>query len=262
VNSFPIGVGLALACLAAMESVAGWQAALLVAATVPAAALLLVALAYTPHANDGGKTAQARASFRLPAHELTLVCIAGAMWGLLNGGFGVMTGFAPLHLRAHGLAPAIAASWVAVATWAVVVSVQAGGIAALRWNRPALLIAIGCVGWALCMLTAAFVPALSGPALLGAGLLLGLPVGVILALPGQVLPAERRAAGMGVFYLWLYIGHGALPPLAGLLQDSVGGTAASLAFASVLALAIAGFYLWFRGQHAARQRAPGVAKVS
>ncbi|MBI1778806.1 MAG: MFS transporter [Proteobacteria bacterium] len=84
------------------------------------------------------------------------------------------------------------------------------------------------------------------PPLLAIGALVGLPVGVIMSLPADVLRPENRAAGMGLFYTCLYIGHTGLPPLAGKIQDAMGGTAASLYFAAALVFAIVPIFALFR----------------
>jgi hypothetical protein len=52
---------------------------------------------------------------------------------------------------------------------------------------------------------------------------------------------------MGLFYTFLYIGHTGLPPLAGRIQDAIGGTAASLYIAAALVLAIIPLFAVFRG---------------
>jgi hypothetical protein len=54
------------------------------------------------------------------------------------------------------------------------------------------------------------------------GLFRGLPVGVIMALPAEVLHPASRAIGTGLFYTGLDIGHAGLPPLAGWLQNAFG----------------------------------------
>jgi len=78
-----------------------------------------------------------------------------------------------------------------------------------------MLMAIGALGWAACLTVLASEVGLSGAALLGSGLLLRLPVGVIMAMPSQALRPEGRAVGMGLFYTWLYLGMGMMPPAAG-----------------------------------------------
>ena len=243
INSFPVGIGLALMALGSAVPIYGWRACLAAAAVFPAAAYLLVALAYRPHANERAQAVQGPQAFALGAHHMLLLCIAGAMWGALNGAFAIMTSFSPAHLvRSAGLDAAQAAAVVGASTWAVVLSVQIGGLAAHRWNRPAALLAMGCIGWAPCALAAARFPGAAAPALVAAGLVLGLPIGLILALPGQILPPAQRSLGMGIFYLWLYVGHGMLPPLAGWAQDRWAATSVSLVIVGLLALAILGLY--------------------
>jgi predicted MFS family arabinose efflux permease len=254
INSFPVGIGLALVALGSLVPVHGWRTCLAAAAVFPAAAFLLVAGAYRPHANERVQASQGAQAFALGLHHLVLLCLAGAMWGALNGAFAIMTSFSPAHLvRTAGLDAAHAATVVGASTWAVVLSVQMG-IVAHRWNRSAALMAIGCLGWAFCALAAAIFPAAAAPALVVAGLVLGLPIGLILALPGQILAPSQRALGMGIFYLWLYLGHGTLPPLAGWVQDRLAATSASLVIVGVLALAILGLYGLFCALSPARSK--------
>ncbi|TFY97494.1 CynX/NimT family MFS transporter [Ramlibacter rhizophilus] len=245
-NSFPIGMGLALLVFGRLSGVVGWQACLLVAALVPAAALLLLSMRYVPHPNDRASARQQAQSAGLDRRALILVCIAGAMWGTFNGALATMTSFSPQYLAAAGMDTATAASAVAAATWAVVVSVQLGGVLAHKLNAPTALFSVGCIGWAGCTLLAATVPELAGPATVAAGFVLGLPVGLILSLPGQVLQPSTRAAGMAVFFLWLYAGHGLVPGLAGLVQDWSGVAAAPLLLTSTLAIGILVLYALFR----------------
>lgn len=65
---------------------------------------------------------------------------------------------------------------------------------------------------------------------------MGLPVGAFVALPAEVLRPEGRAVGMGYFYLWLYVGHGALPPIAGWVRDGMGRPEAPIVFAACMVL--------------------------
>lgn len=251
INSFPIGIGMALVGAGGLIGAFGWHFCLLLAALCPAAAFVLVATAYEPHPNERAQALLAPERIGFGPRELTLLCIAGAMWGILNGAFSIMTAFSPAHLAHGGLNAATAGTIVGAATWSVVVSVQVGGLLAHRWGRPTALFAIGCTGWALCAFVAASDPEIAGPAIVGAGLTLGLPIGLILALPGQIVQPSQRAMGMAIFYLWLYAGHGTLPAVAGWAQDRVGSTAAPVALVGVMALAIAGLYALLRALSAA-----------
>uniref|UniRef100_UPI001F344479 MFS transporter n=1 Tax=Falsiroseomonas oryziterrae TaxID=2911368 RepID=UPI001F344479 len=162
VNSFPVGVGLALLTLAPLAAAAGWAAGLAASALVALAAMLLLRLAYAPHPNDGlgAVPGNGQGGARLPRGVVALVSLAGAMWGIYNGVFGVMFGFAPSFLAQAGFAAAMSGAVVAVATWAIVVSGIGGGVLAQRGTAPGRLMALGTAGWALCLaLLAAGLPA-------------------------------------------------------------------------------------------------------
>ena len=122
VNSFPIGIGLALLSLGAVAATLHWQVAFHATAAAALASLLLVAFVYRPHANDG-KAGAPGSGQRISRRETALVCIAGAIWGLYNGAFAVMVGFAPNVLVAAGLTAGAASSLVGLTTWLLVASV-------------------------------------------------------------------------------------------------------------------------------------------
>ena len=243
VNSFPIGVGLATLSLGSLAGLAGWGASFVATAALALAALLLLTLAYAKHPNDGRGVA---AGSKISAQEVVLVCVAGAIWGIFNGAFAVMFGFAPTFLAREGLGTTAAGLLIGTATWMVAVSVQAGGFLAQAWGRPSLLMSIGALGWAACLVALALEAGLSGAALIGAGLLMGLPVGVIMSLPSLALRPDSRALGMGLFYTWLYIGHGLMPPAAGWLQDLTGSAAAPLLFTAMLVAGMLPLYGLFQ----------------
>lgn len=218
VNSFPIGVGLAMLTLGPVSAFAVWQVAMGVAALATLIALMAVWALCEPHPNDaqvsGAKTLAAVALGRC---ELLLVCIAGVIWGLFNGCFAVLFGFAASMLGSNGSsASAIAGVVVGIATWCVAASVQGGGVLGQRWAKPTTLMMTGAIAWSLCLLALAFWERAGAASVILSGIFMGLPVGTIMALPAEVLRPEGRAVGMGYFYLWLYVGHGALPPVAGL----------------------------------------------
>ncbi len=67
---------------------------------------------------------------------------------------------------------------------------------------------------------------LGGPILLWLSLisLMGMTVGPIMALPGDVLSPASRTTGLGVYYTLYYMGVGGIPALGGWLQDVTGST--------------------------------------
>jgi MFS family permease len=243
VNSFPIGIGLALLTLGWLAEGAGWPAAFHATAAAASAALLLMALAYRPHpAERPGQTAAG--AQRISGREVALVCLAGMIWGLYNGAFTITFSFTPILLVDLGLTVGRAGFLVGLATWLTVASIQAGGIIAQRRGRPNELLLAGLVVWGLCLLLLPRVDPL--PVLVVLGLFMGLPVGVIMSLPAAVLRPASRGTGMGIFFTWLYVGHAALPPVAGWLQDVSGSPAAPLYFAAVLVLATVTVFALFR----------------
>jgi predicted MFS family arabinose efflux permease len=248
VNSFPVGIGLALLSLRWLSEHAGWAAAFHASTAAAVAALLLVALLYRPHESDGRSSAGGGPGSRISRREIALVCMLGAIWGIFNGAFTIMISFTPIRLIASGLSIGKAGLIAGAVTWMVVASVQAGGIVAHRWGYQNLLMLGGIAAWGIGLLLVPSVEPL--PPLLVIGVVSGLPVGVIMSLPAEVLRPESRAAGMGLFYTFLYIGHTGLPPLAGRIQDAIGGTAASLYFAAALVFAIIPIFAVFRvAQH-------------
>jgi len=253
VNSFPIGVGLALLSLGTAADAFGWPVAFHATTAAAFAAWLLVTFVYRPHPNDG--KASASGPRRISRHEIALISIAGAIWGIYNGAFAITFGFAPNLLVETGLTIGAAGSLLSLAAWLIVASVQVGGIVSQRWGHPIALMLLGTGGWGLGLLALPTVDPV--PVVIVIGLLQGLPVGVIMAPPAEVLRPESRAIGMGLFYTWLYMGHAGLPPAAGWIQDLTGKAAAPIYFAGALVLStLLLFALARRLQTRALQSAP------
>ncbi|HLZ78552.1 MAG TPA: MFS transporter [Sphingomonas sp.] len=249
-NAFPIGVGLALMSLGSLAERAGWAASLEASAAVAGAALLLVALVYRPHPNDGKARATVAREARISRREAAVVSLPGAIWGLTNGAYSILVSFAPILLMAGGREIGAAGRIVGGFTWLLVVTVQLGGLIAQRWGRRDLLMVGSIAGWCVALLLVQAVNPVVP--LLACGVFMGLPVGVIMAMPASVLRPASRGVGMGIFYVFLYIGHAGLPPIAGAIQDWVGGTAASLYFAAALVFTVLPVFALFRwAQHRA-----------
>src|SRR5207249_3504974 len=156
---------------------------------------------------------------------------------LFNGCFAVLFGFAPSLLASNGSSSSATVAFVVgVATWCVAGSVEVGGLLGQRWAKPTMLMMTGAIAWSVCLLALAFWDSAGAAAVILAGIVMGLPVGTIMAMPAEVLRPESRAVGMGYFYLWLYVGHGALPPVAGWVRDATGQPNAPIVFAAAMVL--------------------------
>jgi len=231
VNSFPLGIGLALISLSQLVGAAGWLAAMQATAVLSLAALLLVVLAYRRHSND--RNPAAKFVLSISAQEAAMISLASMIWGLLNGAYGIYLGFSPIFLGSRGLGAAEAGFWVGLASWLAVASGIGGGAVVQRWGRDNLVFAAS-IGLSVACFAAVPVVRDAVPLLLAVAVLLCVPTALILALPGRLLRPQARGTGMGIFFTWTYMGHATLPALAGELQDLTGSFAASQYFAAAL----------------------------
>ena len=75
---------------------------------------------------------------------------------------------------------------------------------------------------------------------------LGLTVGPVMALPGEILTPESRGTGLGVYYTMYYLGTGCLPAIAGWLQDMTGSAVTAIWFSAFCLLIAPIFLMAFR----------------
>ena len=106
---------------------------------------------------------------------------------------------------------------------------------ASRIGRPAAFMAGGFLAAAV---SASVLPFTSVPtvALAVVAFAIGVPAGLIMALPAQVLRPESRAGGMGVYFTCYYVAMATLPGAAGLARDVSGSAAAPALFAAAMML--------------------------
>ena len=102
VNSFPIGIGLALLCLGSLAEHFSWPAVFYAGAAAAFVSLLLVAVAYRRHPND--RQSAATSAGRISGREVWLTGVAGTIWGVFNGAFTIATSFAPILIIGAGYA--------------------------------------------------------------------------------------------------------------------------------------------------------------
>jgi predicted MFS family arabinose efflux permease len=234
INSWPIGIGLALLVVGPLGQAVGWRAGIASAGAIAlAGALLVAAVVRTPP-----RVAAPPRGLGLDAitrSEWPLLLVASLPWLLYNAAFQINMSFLPSLLIDSGLDVAGAGRIVALNAVMFVVGVQAGGVLLERAREPDRICHLGVLAWCatLLLLTTHTTPALW--VLLG-GLLGGLPAAAFVSLPAEVLRVPSRSAGMGVFYTVYYLGCAVLPSAAGRLYDHHGGGAA-LWMAAALALA-------------------------
>ncbi|HYF06386.1 MAG TPA: MFS transporter [Acetobacteraceae bacterium] len=250
---YPLGIALGLVLLPLLGA---WRDAMEATVLLAVVALGAAALTLAP---DRGRDVPAvpRPSVRLPRREGAAVAAAGLAWGFPNAAFATLLGFGPAYFTEHGLPPATAGALAGLVALATVPPGPFGGWLLGRLGRPMAGMAAGLLVLALsaALLAAGGAPV---PLLVLGGVALGTVSGPIVALPAAVVPPERRAMAMALFWTVFFLPMSVLPALAGLGRDLSGAAAAPLAAASLFgALGVPALLLhaWLR-RPAAR---PGAA---
>lgn len=237
VASWPFGIALGLISFSALAAAYGWAAVMQAAALAALACLLLVALLYRAPLRAVAEPNRGL-QINLSRREWLVASFAGVVWGSYNAAYIVLISFLPDLFMARGYSLTEASQVVSLLAWVLIPSLPLSGYLAEQLDRPNLLM-IG--GFGTVAVAAAALPFVSAPA--GAFavivLVIGLPAGLIMALPAQALRLENRAAGMGVFYTCHYAGMAVLPGLAGMVRDLSGSPDAPAAFSAAMMIAAA-----------------------
>jgi MFS family permease len=254
ITSWPLGIAMALVVLPVLTQAFAWPAAMYVPAAICGAALALVAACYRKPLH-GEASEPAGLQFNLTRQEFTLASLAGLVWTFYNIGFIIVLAFGSECLIASGYTPATAGAIVSTVSWVIIPALPLGAWLAERIGRPDLTMLI-CF---LAVTTVIWFVASAGPSTLpfvAMGLLFGPPGGLIMALPGEAIRAERRAIAMAIYFTCYYAGMGILPPLAGYARDLTGNPAAPFWFAGAMMLIASLTLLQFRFVQARSPRAP------
>ncbi len=224
---WPIGIGAGQAVQASIAEATSWNTVLHLTALGCTLALLAVAALYRPPAGVG-ESPTGRFS-ALSSRELFLVTIAGLVWMFINGAYLVLLSFGPVFLTEGGMSFAAAGHVVSLMSWVFLFSLPLGGYLATRFNAPNVVLFGGLAG------TVVF-----GLLILGTdmpfvtfalfGILYAASAPVVAALPAQVLRPETRGPGLGICYIWCFVGLAFLPIAGGYLKDLSGTAASSVLF--------------------------------
>jgi MFS family permease len=175
------------------------------------------------------------------------MCLAGACWALVNGAYMVLVSFAPPMLMARGLGLAEASFAVSLISWSNLLAVPAGAWLARRAGVAGPMTIAATL---FAMLAALALPVADASLAPIFGLLHGfcyaLPITVFSALAAEAVAPERRARGLGVYFVWFYAGCTGCPAFAGWLRDVTGEATAPVFFAVTALGAALALYVWFR----------------
>jgi len=243
-TSWPVGLGIATATLGALATHASWRAAIGATALVAAVGLVLIAFVYRDPPRAASGTARAAERVRLPAREIALATSGGFAWGCFNASLVAIIAFGPGLLIARGASLGDAGFIVSLAIWLTMLSVPLGGLLSDRLGRPTLLIVAGSL---LAAFVTMLIPAFPHPlaAFCLVGLAIGAPPGALMALLPKVVPSERLATALGVYYTMYYVVMAVVQLAAGGVRDLFGSPAAPIYLAAlVMAATILGFVVF------------------
>ena len=162
--------------------------------------------------------------------------MAGAIYGLVVGSFGMIFGFGPLLLAERGWSISAASSVTSIVLWLAFISTLLGGLVADRSGRPDTVIFLGLAASAIMLAVAARTEA-AVAAFAALGLVIGLPVGVIMSLAARVLTPATRAAGMGLFFTVFYCFLVTAPWVGGWLAEWAGSARVTFDFGAAMLVA-------------------------
>lgn len=242
VNSWPVGIALALLILPVLAETTGLSMALLLVVVLTICGFAGLATAYE---SPVGLSAQNTQAVPLRGSTLWLVICVGMIWGLYNAALGMVFGFAPAMLAEQGWSATAASSVTSIVLWVVAISVPLGGILADRIKRVDGVLMTGLILFAIMLTIAARTDAIMISFVI-LGMVAGLSAGPIMSLPSRILVPGNRAIGMGVFYTLFYIIVLLGPLAAGLLADMSGRISIAFDLGAALLIISMGLFLLFR----------------
>src|SRR5215210_125024 len=234
VSSWPFGLAVGLLVFAPLAELQSWRVVMYVSALASAAALALVAIGYRDPP-DLLKSGPAHLSLNLTSREWLMLAIAGAIWAFFNVAYIVLVSFVPEFFTSRGYSLSSASQIVSLIGWFLIPAVPLAGLLVERFGRPNVFMASA---FATVVLAAVIMPLVDLPLIPFAiiVLVIGIPAGLIMALPAQALRPQSRGGGMGVFFTFYYIGMAILPGGAGLARDISGSPSAPALFAAFMML--------------------------
>lgn len=231
INSWPVGIALALLVLPGLAAVGGLDLAWAAVMFVIASGLVLLVLVYRPPPNAAPRAARITVN-KLPLFALFL---ASCVWALYNAALILVFSFAPAFLQLRGWDLTFAGSVTSIFIIAVAIAIPFGGIVADRSGRRDGVIMVSLLGYALLLPLVLFVPTGVVPVIFViVGLMFGLGAGPIVTLPSLILPPDARAFGTGVYYSIYYAIVMVAPALAGAIADHTGSVGSAFITGSVL----------------------------
>ncbi|MEM6849088.1 MAG: MFS transporter [Pseudomonadota bacterium] len=249
VNSWPVGIALALVTLPMVASFGGLGLVWWVVAALVATGLIAFAAIYRDPPSEP-HDAPAFSSQRLPYYSLMM---ASLVWALYNAALSMVFSFGPVVLIDQGWGTKAAGGAISVFMVVFALANPLGGWLSDRTGRRDLIIAVSTLSFVPLMPLIPLSPAWAAiPILVVVGALFALAAGPAMSLPALVLPPPIRTFGMGVYFAIYYVVMMAAPRIAGDLADRFGNAGVTMWLGAAFSVGTAISLALYRRSLAAR----------
>lgn len=216
INSWPLGIALALFALPIISANGGLQLAWITVLASITVALIAFVLIYQP-ADTATKAVTEVKITSFPVYPLLL---AGTAWALSNAALAMVFSFGPALLTERGLGLTTASALISAFMLCLAIAIPIGGVLADRSGKRDAVITFGLSSFVVLAPVIMYAPiAIVPAAVLIFGFLSGLCFGPIVGMPATILPPQSRAFAMGVYFTIYYVAMMGAPVLAGALAD-------------------------------------------
>lgn len=242
INSWPVGIALALVILPALAGFGGLAFAWWALCALVAAGLVLFAMFYHPPQDaDVGAVTLERAKFPVVA-----LVLAGMVWAFYNTALAMIFSFGPAVLVQQGWALTQAGSLTSLFMILFSIALPIGGIIADRTGRKDAIIHTSLISFAALMPVMLYVPGAAFAIFCVVGVLFAFGAGPIMTLPADVLSPGARAFGMGVFFTIYYILMMIGPRIGGGIAQAAEDAGMAIIVGAVMSLIAAAALVGFR----------------
>ena len=242
INSWPVGIALALVILPALATVGGIGFAWWTLWAFIAVGLVLFALLYNPP--EGIETSAV--TLEKVAFPVAALALAGLVWALYNTALAMVFSFGPAVLIQQGWSLTQAGSVTSLFMVIFSIALPIGGIIADRTGRKDVIIYLSLISFAVLMPVVLYLPATALVIFCIVGALFAVGAGPVMTLPSDVLSPASRSFGMGVFFTIYYATMMVGPRVAGGLAEAADDAGMAILAGAVMALLGAGSLVLFR----------------
>jgi len=242
INSWPVGIALALVILPALATVGGIGFAWWTLWAFIAVGFVLFALFYNPP--EGIETTAV--TLERVAFPVAALALAGLVWALYNTALAMVFSFGPAVLIQQGWSLTQAGSVTSLFMVIFSIALPIGGIVADRTGRKDAIIYLSLLSFAVLMPVMLYLPATALVIFCIVGALFALGAGPVITLPSDVLSPASRSFGMGVFFTIYYAIMMVGPRISGGLAEAADDAGMAILAGAVMSLAAAGALALFR----------------